>query len=331
MKSNLLIDGNYLLYKNVFTLYKMKRLYSDLWNALDNNINKYTSMNKWENVYIVSDSNKKSWRQQELTKYKGHRSRLEDIDWDWVFEQYNLWKSHIQDKYNVLQADHIEGDDWIASLTIKGNKLNYNTVIITSDEDMPQLLNYKLNGKDSWINIQIIDHTGQEKVYLPIGWELYLKEINDNQNDDVFNLDNSNEWRTFINKIINQWQCCDINPYQRLFVKIIQGDKSDNIGSIYEKLTKTGKVQGIGKAGAEKIWQFYKENYKDYFNTKEKSFINDIINCIESIYKIELSESKREQVELNIIQNIKLIELHYRHFPDWVVEKIVNKLSDCVI
>lgn len=329
--TQILFDCNYLLYKNVFTLYKMNRLYSDLWVALDNNINKYISMNKWDNVYIISDSNKKSWRQQELSQYKGHRNRLEDIDWDWVFEQYNLWKTEISKKYNILQYDAIEGDDWIASLVLKGNKLNYSNVIITSDEDMPQLLNYKLNGKDSYINIQIIDHTGNEKVYLPIGWELYLKEINENQNDDIFNLDNSNEWRTFINKIINQWQYVEINPYQRLFVKIIQGDKSDNIKSIYEKLTTTGKVQGIGKAGAEKIWQFYKDNYKDYFNTKEKTFIDDLVNCIESVYKIELSITKKEQVKNNIIQNIKLIELHYRHFPDWVVEKIVDKLSKCLI
>lgn len=326
--ANICFDGNYILHKNVGTLHKMNRLYGDLWTSLDNNIAKYTSMCKWDNIFFISDSRKPSWRKEQLVDYKGKRKPLDGVDMKWVYEQYGLWKEELKKKYHVLEYNSIEGDDWIASIVYKGNRLGQSNVIISSDGDMPQLLGYKTDGDKSWINMQINDHNGQEKIYLPIGWQLWAKEFDDNRSSDVFNLDGSYDWMTFFNKITSQWQCDEINPQQRLFVKIIQGDTSDNIKSVYEKLTTTGKIQGIGKAGAEKIWNFYKDNYQEYFNTKDKTFVADIINCIEKINSIELSDERRKTVADNIKRNIKLTELHYRHFPDWVVEQIVDELNE---
>lgn len=326
--ANLLFDTNYILYKNVFTLHKMNRLFGFFHESLDNNIAKYVAMNKWDNVYLVSDSNKKSWRKDFLDNYKGTRTKMEGIDWDWVFTEFVAWKEKMKEKYPILQKDRVEGDDWIASIVLKTNKMGQSNVIITSDEDMPQLLDYKIDGEKSFINMQIIDHTGQEKVYLPEGWQLWLKEFDDNRSTDIFNLDNGYEWISFFNRVTSQWQYQEINPKQRLFTKIVMGDKSDNIRSIYEKLTTTGKIQGIGKAGAEKIWNFYKDNYKDYFNTKDKNFIPDVINCIERVNDIKLTDEKRAIVYDNMQRNIKLIELHYRHFPDWVVEDIIEVLNE---
>lgn len=328
MPAQLLLDCNYILYKNIFTLHKMNRLYGDFHTAMNNNIAKYVSMNKWENVFLVSDSNKKSWRKKYLDTYKGTRKKAEDIDFVWVFEQYDIWKDEMKKKYNVVQGDHIEGDDWIAAIVHKSNKSGISNVIITSDEDMPQLLGYKINDDKSWINMQIIDTTGKEKIYLPIGWQLWITEYDDNRSSDPFNLDGGHEWLTFFNKITTQWHYEEINPMHRLFVKIIQGDKSDNINSIYERLTKTGKMMGIGKAGAETFWNFYKDNYKDYFSTKDPSFVPDIINCIERIYGVSLDDERVEIITTCIKCNIKLIELHYRHFPDWVVEQIIDELNE---
>ena len=330
MKNNLLFDLNYILYKTVYVLFKNNLLYGKFHEAMDNNIIKYTSMNKWDKVYIVSDSKKKSWRKKFLDEYKAHRTKTDDIDWKWVFEQYDLWKENNKDKYTILEADHIEGDDWISSLCFRNNKNNESNCIISSDCDYNQLLNYKIAGKNSFINIQIVDNSGKEKIYIPIGWQIWLKEAEANRNNDPFELDNGSEWLTFFNKITNQWEYEEVDSYEKLFVKLVQGDKSDNIKSIYEKLTTTGKIQGIGKAGAEKIWNFYKQNYKEHFSTKEKTFIDDLVNCVEKIYNIELSEERVDMTIARIKQNIKLIELHYRHLPDWVVETIIEKIDESV-
>jgi len=328
--ANLIFDGNYILHKNVGSLHKMNRLYGDLWTCLDNNIAKYVSMSKWDNIFIVSDSRKKSWRKDQLDQYKGKRKPLDGVDMAWVYEQYALWKEEKSLKYNVIERDHIEGDDWIASIMLKSNKMGQSNVVISSDGDMPQLLGYKLNGDKSWINIQINDHSGQEKVYLPLGWELWVNEYENNRSNDIFNLDNSGDWLNFFNRVTKQWQYEEINPMERLFVKLVEGDKSDNINSIYESLTKTGKVQGIGKAGAKKIWDFYRLNYKDYFSTKDTHLADEMINCIERVKNVIMSDERKSVVRENLKRNIGLIELHYRHFPDWVVEQIVDELNEKV-
>jgi len=326
----LIFDSNYILMKNVGSLYKMNRLYGDLWTSLDNNIAKYISMSKWDNIFLVSDSRKKSWRKDFLDEYKGKRKPLDGVDMEWVYEQYSLWKEEKKEKYNVIERNRIEGDDWIASITRKANKDGHSVVIISSDSDMPQLLGYKINGDKSWINIQINDHYGKETVYLPLGWQLWLKEYDANRSSDVFNLDNGFEWMNFFKRITDQWQYEEINPMERLFVKLVEGDKSDNINSIYETLTKTGKVQGIGKAGAKKIWDFYKTNYKDYFKTSDETLADDIINSIENVKNIQMTDERKKIVRSNLKRNIGLIELHYKHLPEWVLNEIVDELQEKV-
>lgn len=326
--NNLCFDGNYILYKNVHTLYKMNRLYGDLWTALDNNLAKYTSMNQWERVVFVSDSNKKSWRSKYLNQYKTHRSKIKDIDWTWVFNTYNEWKESIKDKVIVLELDHIEGDDWITSFILKMNSKGKSNVIISSDQDLLQMINYQIKKNKSWINIQIVDTLGKENVYVPEGWQLWEENFDNNRNTDIFNLDNSYDALNFFQRIMKNWQYTEINPYGELFKKLVMGDKSDNIQSIYQKLTTTGKIQNIGKAGAQKIWNFYKENHDIHFDTQSEEFIDNVINSLENVNNIELTNESRQNVEDKIKRNIRLIELHYRHYPEWVMEEIVEVLNE---
>lgn len=326
--NNILFDGNYILYKNVFTLFKMNMLYGELWNALDNNISKYTSMNTWDNVIFISDSNKKSWRSKYLKKYKGTRQKNEDIDWNWVFETYNDWKDSIREKYVVLERDHIEGDDFITSVILRMNKKKKSNVVISSDQDLYQLINYHIDGKNSWINIQINDINGKETVQLPEGWEIWLKEFTENQNQDVFALDNRSANLDFFNRITSNWNYNEINSSEELFKKLVQGDKSDNISSIYQTLTTTGKIQNIGKGGAENVWKFYKDNYSIHFDTTDKTFIMDVVKCLENVKNVEFEDETRKTVSSNVRNNIKLIELHYRHYPEWVLEEIMDAMSE---
>lgn len=325
--TNLLFDTNYLFHKNVFFCHKNNAL-GQLWQALDNNINKYISMSQWDNIYLVSDSRKKSWRKQELETYKSQRKLSEEIDWKWAYETFEQWKKEKSEKYNIFISDHIEGDDWITSIILKSNKKGTSNCVISSDMDMTQLLNYSINKDKSFINIQINDTTGKEKVFVPEGYELWLKEFDENRNNDIFNLDNSHNWLEFVNKVIKNYTLEIINPKEILFIKLISGDSSDNIKSIYEKLTTTGKIRGIGEKGAEKIWNFYKDNYKPYFSTNEETFINDIINSLEQTNKIELIQETKNTVINNLKRNIKLIELNYKHFPEFVLEEIATQLEN---
>jgi 5'-3' exonuclease len=330
MKANIQFDGNYILHKNVFTLHKMKTLYGDLYAALTNNIEKYTSMHSWDNVFIVSDTRKKSWRKKFLGTYKGNRTTVEGIDWDWVYETYEQWKKDMSEKYNVLSFDHIEGDDWITTIVLKTKNKGYSNVIISSDNDLNQLLGYRLStsGKPAYIVFKINDHNGQEKLYMPEGWDLYFNDLDDNRNEDVFSLDNSHQWMHFFTKLTENWHIVEINPHESLIIKLLSGDKSDNIESVYKTMLKSGKLQNIGTTSAEKMWNFYRENFGLVIDTDSDEFRNNLITCVERVKNLQFSDTTRSGVIENINRNIMIIELHYRHFPDWVTETIIEKMSE---
>ena len=72
MKINLILDGNYLLQRNVFSLHKNNLLYGALESSLEISVNNYRQWFGFENVYFVSDSKEKSWRKQLYNEYKGN-------------------------------------------------------------------------------------------------------------------------------------------------------------------------------------------------------------------------------------------------------------------
>ena len=326
---NLIFDTNYILHKNVQVLHSMGTLYGDFHTMLNNNINRFVSMNTWDNVYIVSDSKKKSWRQKDLDDdYKGTRTKNQDIDWKWVYSEYDEFKNDMKEKFHVLQKDHIEGDDWITALILKTNSLGQSNVVISSDQDLLQLLKYSIEPGKTYINIQIDDKLNKERVFLPEGWNIWLKEFSNNRGGDVFNLDNSYDDVNFFNTVVQKFDNVEVNRYEQLLKKFVQGDKGDNVPCPYKTLTKTGKERGIGKAGAEKIWKHYSENYEYFFDTDDESFPVNLTKSIEKVNKVKLSKSKFDTVVENINSNIKLMELHYKNYPEWVLDEIIDSLNE---
>jgi 5'-3' exonuclease len=326
----LIFDCNYLLHKNVRTLHKHNTLYGDLYKALCLNIEKYTRMHNFSRIYFVSDSGKKSWRTQESTIYKGNREQDEDIDWKWVYKTYDEWKLDMKEKYNVVQRPHIEGDDWIAVLIRKGNAKGWSSVVIASDRDMLQLVGYRLKGEKSYINIQIDDKNGSEKVFLPEGWEIFVQEYDNLRSNDIFNLDDGHSWVSFLNRVSRNYDKVEVNNFEKLFCKIVEGDKGDNINSIHLRPQKKNpsKMRRIGPKGALKVWNFYKENYKPIFSTDEETFPDDLINSYQKTHKLSLTDQEIDNIKEKIHQNIVLMELHHKHYPEWVMEEIADELTD---
>lgn len=368
----LILDGNYLLHKNVRTLHKLNTLYGDLYNALTKNVEKYSNLHKFNRIFIVSDSKKKSWRVQESEIYKGTREQDPEIDWKFVYQTYETWKADMAQHYNVVQRNHIEGDDWIAVLVRKGNSQGYSNVVIASDRDMLQLVSYLLKGAKSYINVQINDYNGKEKIFVPEGWQLFLNEYDNHRSNDIFNLDDGHSWVTFLNKVIRNFEKVEVNHEEKLFCKLVQGDKGDNVNSIHVRAQKTNNVpfevedivlynkelvtitsiknneahivsktidtivplnelyryRRIGDKGALKIWKFYKENFKSHFNTDEDTFADDVLLSYQRSHKITLDDAEIEEAKEKLIQNARLMELHYKHYPDWVMEEIADELAD---
>lgn len=99
---------------------------------------------------VIACDDRKYWRREYFPHYKGNRKidrEKSSIDWPALFDAINMIKQEIKDNfpYRVIQVDHVEADDVIASLCMKfGSELNNGNeiLILSGDKDFVQLQKY---------------------------------------------------------------------------------------------------------------------------------------------------------------------------------------------
>lgn len=318
MTTDLIIDGNFLLSKLVFTLNKNNLLYGALHKALENSISNYRKWYPFTNVYIVSDSKEKSWRKQLTNAYKATRKKDSDIDWSFVYSTYDDFKSSVSGSIRVLEAPHVEGDDWISFLTSKSNKEGRSTIIVSNDYDIKQIVGYSLN--PLWINIMTNEMYNKEKLFMPKNYQIYISKIKEIPNDDIFNLNDNSEYLSMMDKFLNKYEIIEIDPVESLLIKIISGDQSDNIGSVWSQI-KNGRKRGIGTKGAKTIYDNYLQEFGE-INLEDPDLYENIADLI--CEKKKLSKTQIESIVDNIQDNVKLIDLRLDNLPDEIVDKMNN-------
>lgn len=318
---NLIIDGNYILSKLVFTLHKHNLLYGGLHKALEHNLNTYRKWFPFTNVYLVSDSKEKSWRKGVLDTYKGTRKKDSDIDWEFVYTAYDEFKNSVKDLVKVMEAPKVEGDDFISFLVEMSNKEGLSTLIVSNDYDIKQMVNYDLD--PLVINIMTNEMYNKEKLFLPKNYQLFLNKLSKLPNDDIFNLNDNNELLLLIQGFINKYEVHEIVSTEALVLKIISGDKSDNITSIWN-VTKNGKTRGIGDVTAKKIYNRYLTEFGDV-DINDVDLHDNIADLI--CEEKKLSKSNIPTIVENISFNRRLIELKTGNLP----EEIVNLMNKTLI
>jgi 5'-3' exonuclease len=320
MKLNLIIDGNYLLNKNIFILFKDKSLYSSLEEILNVEFKKISNMYMFDNIYFVADS-KLNWRKQIYPEYKETRKKNLEIDWEFCYKVFDEFKERLSTKPNVkvCNVNLAEGDDQITYITNESNKLGYSNFIVASDGDLYQLLKFDLNL--NYINIMYNNKYSDEKIYLPLNYKVFLNHIESYNNiDSLFDDSDNSEYLSFLNKILNVYKISEKNTEECLFIKLVSGDNGDNIKSIYEGFTKTGKPRGIGETGAKTLYDLYKETYSDkieFDSIKFKTQLSEILCFFKKVDKNEIDDVKKTTLD-NIDKNLKLIVLNEKYIPDWL-------------
>ena len=164
---NLIVDGNYQLYRSVFILHKLKTLYGDLETLLLHDYNNLANSYPFNAIYYVSDS-KKSWRKAYYAE------KEEKIDWEFVFDTFDKFKENIKRRHNCMlyQIESFEGDDIIAHIVNVTNKEGGSNFILSNDGDLHQFL--KFSTADNYINM-IYNHKFQdEKIFMPENYQIFL-------------------------------------------------------------------------------------------------------------------------------------------------------------
>lgn len=315
MKTNLIIDGNYLLNRLTFTLHKNNLLFGALYKSLENSINNYKRWYPFANIYLVSDSKEKSWRKNLLTEYKATRKKDSDIDWGFVFETYTQFKKDIT-SVTVLESPHIEGDDWISFLVNESNLNNSSTIIVSNDYDIKQLVRYYID--PLVINIMTNEMFNKQKIFLPSNYQIFISSLKKLPNDDIFNLNDNKEFINLLDNFIDKYDVVEVNWSEMLFIKLISGDKGDNIDSVWS-ITKNGKKRGIGEIGAKKLY----DEYLTEFGNLEWNDIDLNENIADLICeKKKISKGMIGKISSNIEKNSKLINLDINKLPIDIVNKM---------
>jgi 5'-3' exonuclease len=326
LKVNLIIDGNYLLYKDVFILKKYRSI-DDLGVLMEKDYHKITKSFPFTNVYFVSDRGK-SWRKSLITEtYKANRKKDETLDWNMIFEEYDTFKTNISQKINcqLSEIDGLEGDDLISYIVRNSNLEGYSNVIVASDADLQQLLHFNL--EQEYINFMWNYKFNDERIYIPEHFELFLKHL-DQANEDIFNLSDNAEFIKYVEDLVQKTKVKEVNAEKALFCKLITGDSSDNIPGIIK--LKGGEIneagQGIGNKGAEKCYDMYKESYPDIIDFNSIEFVD---NCVEicAFYKKVKDLEIKEVMQKNLELNLRLILLDEEFLPPLLGKELKESLQ----
>lgn len=319
MVCDLILDGNFILNKLVFTLHKNNLLFGALAKSLEVSVLNYRKLYPFANVYLVSDSKEKSWRKKFHKQYKTNRKKDSDIDWEFVFNVYNEFKNDIKEKgFKILEAPHIEGDDWISFLIHKANSFSRSTVVISNDYDIKQLIGYSLS--PLYINIMSNEIYNKQKLFLPKNYNIFLNDLSKLNNNDIFNLNDNEEFLQLINSLIKKYEVVEIDPIESLVVKLISGDTSDNISSVWS-VFKNGRKRGIAEKGAKTIFTEYVENFGEPI-ISDPDFSENVADLI--CEKKKLSKSSIDDIKVNIENNMKIIILNIEHLPKEVVKRMTE-------
>jgi len=317
MLCDLIVDGNYLLSKMVFTLHKNNLLFGSLYKSLESTLINYRKWYPFANVYLVSDSKEKSWRKKINTNYKSNRKKDNDIDWDFVFESYNEFKQSIKKLgVKVFESPNIEGDDWISFIIEKSNSNGRSTITITNDHDIKQLIKYELD--PPIINIMSNEMFSKQKLFLPKNYNSFLSNIKKNINDDIFNLNDNQDFIKLLYSFTERCETFEVDPMESLIIKLISGDSSDNISSVWSQV-KNGKKRGIAERGAKSIFDQYLINFGEP-TLDDPDLSENIADLI--CEKKKLSKSSIGNIKSNIENNMKLILLNTEYMPEEIVLKM---------
>ena len=317
MVCDLIIDGNYILNKNTFTLHKNNLLFGGLHKSLEISISNYRKWYPFANIYLVSDSRERSWRKRLSSEYKANRKKDSDIDWDFVFSAYTEFKNSIAEKgFKILEAASVEGDDWISFLVNKANSEGRSTIIVSNDHDIKQVVNYSLN--PLWINIMSNEMMNKQKLFLPKNYQLFIDSLTRQNNNDIFNLNDNSDFLLLFNSFLSKYEISEANPIEALLVKVISGDTSDNISSVWS-IVKAGRKRGIGDKGAKSVFQDYIMEFGEP-NLEDPDLAENIADLI--CERKKLSKTSITSIKENIDKNMKLINLNMDNLPIEIVQKM---------
>lgn len=311
---NLIIDGNYLLHRHVHTLHKNNLLFGGLEKSLEVALTNYRRWYPFSAIYFVSDTKKKSWRKRIYGDYKSKRKKPSDIDWGFVYSTYADFKATLRDRnVKLLESDSIEGDDWVSHVVSQSNARGLSNLVVSNDYDIKQLLTYSTD--PPYMNFMTNEMANRQKFFLPANHQVFLDRVREAQSQDVFDMNDDGEFLAYIARVKETFACVEVDPVESMLAKVISGDTSDNIRSVWSDKTRTGKTIGIGEKGAHGIIERYRAEFGEP-SLSDPDLYDNIADLI--CESKRLSKTMIPRIASRVRENMSLISLDCAGMPEEV-------------
>lgn len=336
MKYTLIIDGHNFLFRSLYVLPQKKgvKILSDkeskdlFVSKLEQNIN--AVLRDMEPIVdrcvITLDS--QSWRKSILSDvdYKGTRHQEETIDWDGFAECMHNFVSGL-DKYNITvsKTKQAEADDLIFYWSHLLNNKGIPVIIYSSDKDMLQIVGVTDKKTDTLLYSDVT-----KKIYVPVGFEKIAKQDNVSIYEsfaagasyEVY--DRFAHLKSLINK--RKLEMIEVDSEHFRFVKVLTGDKSDNISSVYS-YEKNGRTFNVTEAKAEKILEDFTSKVGAL--NSEYLYVDDTIGVLaESCSNVLKLEGENKNVADNIRRNVKYMMLSLNVIPTDVADNMLTDIRE---
>ena len=277
------------------------------------------------NVIFTLDSS--SWRKTiGEVEYKGTRHMEEKINWEGFRDCVNGFCREIT-KYNVIvsKVKQAEADDlifyWARRLKIE----DIPVIINSSDKDMLQLV----RNNDGTNCECLLYSTTTKKLYTPFG---YMETNTKEKTIDDFLAPGGSlaiyERYDAINDLIKKkkFELEEVDANKELFCKILSGDKSDNIPSVYT-VVKNNKTYGITELKAGQITNMFLEKTGTTLTPELLYVESALITLCECIQNVMKTDTDINELLKNLKRNIKYIHLSKNNIPENVVFDMMKSVD----
>lgn len=323
--TNIIFDGNYLFYKTMFVvkastkLNKGERFLSDekhrqiLIQKISTDM-AYAIRQFGKPDRIIFTIDHMSWRKdveiEENDGYKSGRVKDDSTDWDAFYKCMNDFAKIIENKGVIVsRIERAEGDDLMYFWSQLFMNKNQNSIIVTGDKDMHQIVRATKN------NYTVIfdNNSTRRTIYAAHGLQKWLNEEDE---VDIFSSETyMNTSKDLIENALKKIKIQELNPIDFILIKILVGDDGDDVPSLFVWPTKKGdKFNRITPKRAQVILDHMKSSIDETLSIK--NIINYPSQLIEGIRKVsKVKDIDQEKIINRLKRNIILVYLHKETIP----------------
>jgi len=347
-KYTLIFDGNFWLHKTYFIGQKIKQgkpfNFIDepeadknllLWKLV---VDFSAEIKRFEGITnrIIYTIDSSSWRKtaQGESSYKANRTKSSEIDWNIIYQVHDEFVKALESVgVTISRIKGAEADDLIFAWSSHLNQIGQNSLIISGDNDLLQLVN-----KDNSSGANTLYYNKFDKdLHVFPGFKAWLDQEELSTTNDIFNmpLDLVSNTKIHLRDIIrnNKMKLDEVNTNEFIFKKILTGDAGDNVSPIDLKIkeSKDGKTR-VFKVTDNQANQVLDEFKKDKVFVNQAhlfgdEYINEICQIAKRVIKID---KDLPEIITKWELNRTLVFLHKKCIPEQIIIDMFNQIEEKV-